>query len=202
MNLNHRASQTNSLICRQKRRQPPTPINMKKVTSRTIGLSSEAECMAMIDHIAELTVKRDRLQAKLDRDLLEVREKHGSQIEEQSNMIASYMAQVETFVAKNRSLFFTGDKKSAESTKALFGFRLGNPTLALLSRKFTWKMVVIKLQELGFGMYLKLAEPKPDKDKIKTIMTDEQLASVGLRLEQSESFWVEPKTDSAERLTI
>ncbi len=58
-----------------------------------------------------------------------------------------------------------------------------------------------RLIETGRQAFLKAAEPKPDKDRLKAELTDEQLAEVGLRIEQVESFWVEPKTDSQQRET-
>ena len=174
---------------------------MAKTTTKSVGLICESEFYNTLDDIAVLTVKRDKAQAKLNKALLDARESYSPDVEEMDNQIKAKMAMAESFALRNRGTLLPKDAKSADSPKAKFGFRLGNPTLVLLSRKFTWGGVCDKLKALGKTMYLKLSDPKPDKDKIKADMTDEELASLGLRIEQTESFWVEPKTDDAERLT-
>lgn len=40
---------------------------------------------------------------------------------------------------------------------------------------------------------------EPDKDKLRAELTDEQLAKVGLRIEQEDRFFVEPRVESGER---
>ena len=40
-----------------------------------------------------------------------------------------------------------------------------------------------------------------DKDKLKAELDDERLAALGLRIEQTEAYWVEPKTDTAGRIS-
>ena len=71
----------------------------------------------------------------------------------------------------------------------------------LLSRKFTWGAVCNKIKEMGLTAYLKVSDPKPDKDKLKAELDDERLAALGLRIEQTEAYWVEPKTDTAGRIS-
>ena len=100
-----------------------------------------------------------------------------------------------------RGALLQGDAKSGETGKARWGWRLGNPTLVLLSRKFTWGAVCNKIKEMGLTAYLKVSDPKPDKDKLKAELDDERLAALGLRIEQTEAYWVEPKTDTAGRIS-
>lgn len=172
----------------------------KKITTRSTGLATLAEFEQCINSIADLTTQRDKAQAKLDKAILSAREQYGQPVETLNNLIAAKLAQAEQFATRNRESLITDGTKSAETGKARWGWRLGNPTLVLLSRKFTWRAVVDKLRDLGMTTYLKLSDPKPDKDKLKAELDDEQLATLGLRIEQTEAFWVEPKTDTAERI--
>ncbi len=172
----------------------------KKITTRNTGLATLADYEECLDAIADLTVKRDKAQAKLDKAILAARDEHGAAVEELNNQIAAKLAQAEQFATRNRETLLSGDTKSGETGKARWGWRLGNPTLVLLSRKITWAKVCEKIKELGKTAYLKIADPKPDKDKLKAELSDEELATLGLRIEQTEAFWVEPKTDTAERI--
>lgn len=173
---------------------------MTKLTTKQIGIGSDTEYDTTLDQIAELTVKRDKLQAKLDKAILDARSEFGDEISNITDRIAAKMAQAETYAVRNRSLLLTGDCKSSETGKAKWGFRMGLPTLVPLSKKFTWKVIVSKITKAGKTHLLKTADPKPDKDRIKADLSDEELAVLGMRVEQTESYWVEPKTDSAEKL--
>lgn len=173
---------------------------MAKISTKQIGITTVSEYTATIDQIADLTVQRDKIQTKLDKAILAARDQHGPELETLNNQIAAKVAMAETFALRNRATLLANDAKSADTPKAKWGFRLGNPTLVLLSRKFTWAIVATKLAELGLGKYLKNSDPKPDKDRIKAELDTTKLAELGLRIEQTESFWVEPKTDSSERI--
>lgn len=173
---------------------------MARTTTKSVGLTTDTEYTATLDAIADLTVKRDKAQARLDKAILTAREEHGSDIEDYNDQIASRLAMAESYALRNRSLLLSGDSKSAETGKARWGFRLGNPTLVLLSKRWTWRSVADKLRETGRDIYLKITDPKPDKDRLKADLSDEDLASLGMRIEQTESYWVEPKTDTAERI--
>ena len=174
---------------------------MAKITTRNTGLSTLAEYEQCLDKIADLTVKRDKAQAQLDKAILAAREEYGGVIKGLNNQIAVKLAQAEQYATRNRENLLQGDAKSGETGKARWGWRLGNPTLVLLSRKFTWGAACARIREMGLTSYLKVSDPKPDKDKLKAELDDERLASLGLRIEQTEAYWVEPKTDTGERIS-
>lgn len=174
---------------------------MTKLTTRNTGLATLAEYEQCLDQIAELTVKRDKAQARLDKAILAAREEHGGVVDGLNNLITAKLAQAEQYATRNRDALLQGDAKSGETGKARWGWRLGNPTLVLLSRKFTWGAVCARIKEMGLTAYLKVSNPKPDKDKLKAELDDERLAALGLRIEQTEAYWVEPKTDTAGRIS-
>lgn len=171
-----------------------------KVNTRNTGIITRDEYTATLDDIAEMTVRRDKIQAKIDKAILDAREEYAGEMERLNNLIAAKLAQAEAYASRNRDTLLPSGAKTGETAKARWGFRLGNPTLVLLSRKFTWASVVAKLSDLGMTTYLKVTAPKPDKDRLKADLDDAKLAELGLRIDQSESFWIEPKTDSAERI--
>lgn len=171
-----------------------------KINTRNSGITTQADYNATLDDIAEMTVRRDKIQAKIDKAILDAREEYAGEMERLNNLIAAKLAQAEAYASRNRDLLLPNGTKSGETAKTRWGFRLGNPTLVLLSRKVTWSAVVAKLSDLGMTAYLKIVPPKPDKDKLKADLDDAKLAELGLRIDQSEAYWVEPKTDSAERI--
>ncbi len=174
---------------------------MTKTTTKQTGLQTQAEYEATLSSIADLIILRDLAQNCLDEAILKAREQHGESVTSYNDMIASKMALAEAYAMRHRDALLPDGTKSAETTKARWGWRLGNPTLKLLSSRHKWATVCKRLIETGRQAFLKAAEPKPDKDRLKAELTDEQLAEVGLRIEQVESFWVEPKTDSQQRET-
>jgi len=171
-----------------------------KHNTRTTGIQSKDAFFQTLDDIADLTSQLAKHQAKLDKAILAAREEYGPKVEEINNIISAKMSLCEAFAIRNRESLMPGNLKSADSIKAVFGFRLGNPTLVLLNKKHSWKTVCTKLMEEGLDAYLKQADPKPDKDRIKADFDDSRLATLGLRIQQDEAFWVEPKNDTCERL--
>lgn len=145
--------------------QPQT--TMTKLTTRNTGLATLAEYEQCLDKIAELTVKRDKAQARLDKAILAAREEHGGVVDGLNNLITAKLAQAEQYA----------------------------------TRKFTWGAVCARIKEMGLTAYLKVSDPKPDKDKLKAELDDDRLAALGLRIEQTEAYWVEPKTDTAGRIS-
>ena len=174
---------------------------MAKITTRNTGLSTLAEYEQCLDKIADLTGKRDKAQAQLDKAILAAREEYGGVIKGLNNQIAVKLAQAEQYATRNRENLLQGDAKSGETGGAGGCGRGGGPALGRRARGVTWGAVCARIREMGLTSYLKVSDPKPDKDKLKAELDDERLASLGLRIEQTEAYWVEPKTDTAERIS-
>ncbi len=155
----------------------------------------------MLDQIAELTVKRDKAQARLDKAILAAREEHGGVVDGLNNLITAKLAQAEQYATRNRGALLQGDAKSERPARPDGVGDWAIPHWSLLSRKFTWGAVCARIKEMGLTAYLKVSDPKPDKDKLKAELDDERLAALGLRIEQTEAYWVEPKTDTAGRIS-
>ena len=54
---------------------------MTKLTTRNTGLATLAEYEQCLDQIADLTVKRDKAQARLDKAFLAALEEHGGVVD-------------------------------------------------------------------------------------------------------------------------
>lgn len=174
---------------------------MKKTTSKKTQLATPAAFESCVNSIADMITVRDKQQAKLDAAILAARDKFGPGIVDLQKQIEGKMAMAELYARDHRDTLMPRKGKTSDTTKARFGFRLGNAVLSLASRKINLKAVISTIIEKGLNHLLVFSEPKLNKEQIKKEMTEAELADLGLTLKQKESFWVEPKTDSAERLT-
>lgn len=103
------------------------------------------------------------------------------------------------------------DRKSADVGPALIGYRTGNPTTKTLGKAWTWEKVLaaLKLHKLGAYVATKeevakakiLADRKADeKLRVEVLINADgdpvALSTVGVRVDQDEVFYIEPKTDT------
>lgn len=172
---------------------------MAKVTTRSSGLKCRAEFTAAVNECAELEVELRSLTAAQDKELQMIREKYGPAIKSVENRRDALLNAAALYASMHQEEVLERGQRSGHSEKARFGFRLGQPTLVLLSKKFTWKAVVGAIKERGqefIDRYLTTPDPKPNKDALKAQLTDAELAEIGCRIEQTDAFFVEAKDDT------
>lgn len=163
------------------------------------SLKSRAEFDAAVDQLARTTVELRSLEAKRDAALQTVRDLHDGPLAERASLIDGLALSVEKFAEEHRDELFTGKVKSAETALAHFGFRLGQPTLKTLGKAWSWERVLETLDELKLSRFIR-TKRECDKEAMKAHLDTAQLATVGCRIDQAETFFVEPKEQpSAER---
>lgn len=170
---------------------------MKRLKA-TASIESRSEFDSTVDEICKLQLDLEVLVADRDRLLNDVREEHDPQIETLRESIGAKLVLCEKYATVHRESLFS-KAKSAASSLAVFGFRIGNPKLTLLSRKWKWDDVVSAIKSKGL-LHLIRTKVEPDKEALKKL-EDEQLAGLGLRIDQDETFFIEPKRDEPERIT-
>lgn len=151
-----------------------------------------------VDEICRLQLDREEKVTARDRRLAEIMETSNPSIERIGEEIAAKLLLCEKYATTHRDSLF-GKLKSACSSLATFGFRTGNPTLKLLNRKWKWNDVVAALKSSGRFDFVRTKE-EPDKDGLKKL-PDDELASIGLRIDQDEAFFIEPKRETPDRIT-
>ncbi len=150
-----------------------------------------------VDNICRLQLDREQLVILRDRLLMEILEAHNPEIERISQDIAENLCLCEKFAITHRESLF-GKLKSAAASLGIFGFRTGNPKLALLSRKWKWADVLAALQSSGLSHLIR-TKIEPDKEALKKL--DEiDLFRIGLRIDQDETFFIEPIRQNPERI--
>jgi phage host-nuclease inhibitor protein Gam len=165
------------------------------------AIADTATLHSTVDEIARLEVALRAKVAQRDKAIQVIRDEHDGPIEDLKKRIKTLVTLSETYCLARRGEVFPGKDKSTCSALARFGFKLGNPTLCLLNRKWTWDMVLNTLRSLSFKHFIRTVE-EVDKDAIKASnLTETELATCGLRLDATERFFVEPKGDDADRIT-
>lgn len=164
----------------------------------TTVIETRAQFDATVDAICKLQLDRESRVTERDRLLAAIREEHDPEIERIGEEISAKLVLCEKYATTHRDTLF-GKIKSAASSLGIFGFRIGNPTLKLLNRKWKWNDVVATLKATG-RLDLILTKEDPDKNGLKKL-APEELATIGLRIDQDETFFIEPKRDEPERMT-
>jgi phage host-nuclease inhibitor protein Gam len=163
----------------------------------TATIDTRIQFEATVDDICKLQLDREQIVTLRDRFLAEVMEEHNPTIERISQDISAKLVLCEKFATTHRETLF-GKLKSAASSLGLFGFRTGNPKLVLLNRKWKWDDVLQALRTTERTELIR-TKSEPDKDALKKL-DDADLASLGLRIDQDETFFIEPKREDPERL--
>ncbi len=163
-----------------------------KATTYTTRAQFDAAC----NEIAVLEVQLRQQTALRDQHLQQIRDQFGPMIDDLTEERDAKVALAEKYAETHRAELFPAARKSGETPLSNYGFRTGNPTLALLNRKWSWASVLEAVKAAFPKRYVRQTEAV-DKDAIKAQLTAEQLATVGLRVTQSEAFYIEAKDQPA-----
>lgn len=161
-----------------------------RIKAKTIATRSEFE--RVVDDISRSSVQLRKLEAARDRKLQEVRSEWDGAIAREQERIESLTLMAENFAETNRGELLPSKAKSGETPLAYYGFRLGNTTLKLLSRAWSWEKVLEELGAKNLTQFIRVKR-EPDKEGLKQHLDAEQLAAVGCRVDQAETFFIEPK---------
>lgn len=164
--------------------------------------STVAEVDAAMAEMVETEAAVRTNEAAMNEALTAVREEYEEEIEEGRAKLANVEAQVALFCDDHRELF--GAKKTLSLTHGEVNYRLSPPKTKTL-RKWTWKLVIETLQELGkrFARFLSVKVTVDKNALLKAHaagdMTDEQLAKFGVEVVQEETFAVAPRYEQSEQ---
>lgn len=170
---------------------------MTKKRVKAPTLRTRIEFDATVDELARATVSLRDAEARRDEQIQRVRDEFEPACTAFTEQVQSLALAAEKYAEGHRDELFVGKVKSAETSLAVFGFRLGQPTLKTLSRAWTWERVLEALVERGLTRFIRTKQ-EPDKEALKQHMAAEELAGVGCRIDQAETFFIEPKDRAKE----
>lgn len=165
----------------------------RKVITDEITMAKAEEYFA---EYAEADAKQQQLTSKMDVEITAIREKYADKLTKLSEAKEKAMDMLQHFAQSKPELF--SKKKSLDMTHGVIGFRTGTPSLKTL-KGFTWPSVTNLLEQF-LPDYVR-TKSEPDKERlladreIPEIAT--QFTKCGIKVEQTETFFVEPKKEDA-----
>ncbi len=190
----------------------PAPKKKKRITTTKRKPPGDAiQFLAEINETATLQLQLEHVQAELNELVsatgLDLRER----IETLTADIEGRLEALHGYAHPHRAELFEKGKKTADTTLATFGFA-DNPAKFTRSQEFTDEDVIAALRKLGKEQFIRVAaevnkdaikeslresaamEESPDKPADwKPAITVVELRMCGLKLSQTERFWLEPR---------
>ncbi len=166
---------------------------------KSTGFETRGEFDAAMDDVAAMSVELRHMEADRDEEIQATQEAYNGDVMDIKQKIKGLVAQAEKYALSHRGELFMAGLKRGQTSLAFYGFRTGLPTLVALNRKWTWGTIVEALKAQGLERFVATKEA-PDKDGLKAHLNDADLAAVGCRVRQVESFWVEPKLEEGKKL--
>lgn len=155
-------------------------------------------------HVAEcvrLKIKLTATMAGKDAEVASIEKQFTPRLTSLQADITNLEGHIRDYAVANRAALFA-DKKSRETSLAVFGFELTPPRVEPASRKIKWADVVERLLRLSWGKaYLNTPAPKPDKNALladREKLTPEQQTAAGIQFCQDEQFFLRPKPETAD----
>ncbi|HEV2329214.1 MAG TPA: host-nuclease inhibitor Gam family protein [Verrucomicrobiae bacterium] len=157
--------------------------------------TTRAEVEALVGDIRLLQIQRMSIQADREARVQALDDKFSRVLVPLDDQLEVKIAQVQAWAEANPVEF--EKKKSIEFTHGTIGFRTGTPKLVLLSRAWNWKKALAAVQQF-LPAFLR-SVPEIDKESIIAQRDDETLKwalpRCGLKVDQGESFFVDPKIE-------
>jgi len=144
--------------------------------------------------IAKQTAFIKKKEAVLNQKMAELKQKFDIETAEAKTEIDLLNTDIEKYCMQNKSQF--DNQRTMELTNGKIGFRINPPKVAQLNRKYTIAASIELIKTVFKGLYLRVKEDI-DKDKVladysNKTLTDQQLAGVGLKVDQGETFFIVP----------
>lgn len=174
---------------------------MAKRTKKEVvtGVTSAQSEQAFTD-FATADARIAKINADMDVQITKIRDKYAEELEKLKVDRDAAFDVMQIYATENRDILFA-KKKSVETVHGTYGFRLGTPKVEKL-KGFTWDACA-KLAKAFLPDYVRTTEELA-KDKLladykdMAAETTNKLPDIGIKITQSETFYVERKTEETE----
>jgi phage host-nuclease inhibitor protein Gam len=171
----------------------------KKKKAALPAIETLEQFHATVDQIARLEVSLRGACAVRDAAIQQVQAQYDGPIEEKTARMKSLVALAGTYAKAHRDAVFGAKLRSAATALANFGLRTGNDSLKPLKSKTTWEAILQGLKALG--KYVRTVEEIDKQALLDAKLTDAEYATLGLRVDKAERFYVEAKSADANRIS-
>lgn len=174
--------------------------NMKSRIKKTAAVvptpRTRAEMEALVGQIARLKIQEAAETVAMDKEIAAIKQQHEDALCAIDDELKPLLAAAETWATSNPDQF--GKNKSVSMLHGTIGFRTTTPKLEPLNKKWNWKTIT----EAVCRYLPAFVRTKPEVDKEAILGQRDELAyilpTVGLRVTQTESFFVEPEMTQVE----
>jgi phage host-nuclease inhibitor protein Gam len=162
----------------------------------------DIECL--VGDIATLKNNERRITAQMDAEIQAARDRYEASLSKVADDLQAKTDIVQMWAEAHPEEF--GKRKSIEFGSGTIGFRTGTPKLALLNRKWNWKAVTAAIGIVWKLKYLRVIR-ELDREKViadarAEVLKPSDLETVGVKVIQEESFFVDPKLTDIETRQI
>jgi len=169
-------------------------------TETMLAITSIEALDARVADVVRFKINHTQAVAAKEAETAAVEKRHQARIAKLLEEIAAGEDEIARYCLAHRAELFD-EKKSRETTLAVFGFEFTPPRVEPASRRLKWADVVTRLLRLPWGKaYLNRPEPKPDKNALladREKLTMEQQTAAGIQFCQDEQFFLRPKPETA-----
>jgi phage host-nuclease inhibitor protein Gam len=173
--------------------------SMSKTREKKVLITKPISDEDAENYFAEYAAADARVQqitAKMDVEITRIREKYADDLTRLNEQKQSAFEKLQHYALNAPEKFVK--RKSLEMTHGIIGFRTGTPSLKALKGQ-TWASV-LQLVKSFLPEYVRVKE-EVDKEALLNERDNPEVANkftqIGVRVEQSETFYVEPKKELA-----
>jgi phage host-nuclease inhibitor protein Gam len=165
---------------------------MKKINKPKITIRSRNDAEDILAAVASSVATLNALKATLDDSIANLRAKAAVDMEYYESRIESGTCALSDWAEANPNEF-PKDRRSIDFISGVIGFRTSPPKLSLLNRKWNWEKCLMAV----CAHLPNFVRSQPEIDKQALIGQADELAPAlvkcGLKVEQGERFFIEPK---------
>ena len=159
------------------------------------------ECEGLVGDICQLKAQECAIKAEMDARLADVRGPYEIQLSAIQEKVAALLPVVRAWADANPEAF--GKRKSLDLLQGTIGWRTGNPCLKTL-RGWTWDRVLEHLRSIAALQFVR-TKAEVNKERILADVSVGslqvgELTQMGVRVEQAETFYVEPLLTATEHV--
>lgn len=155
---------------------------------------------ALILEFGQIEARLAKAEASMNERIQKIREAFKTSNESDMNKRADLQKVIETFCISNKNEF--QKIRSRDFTHGSVGFKFNPPKIAQLNRKYSVATSIELLKRVFQMLYIRTKEEINKEallaDYAAKAINDEKLASVGLKVDQDETFYIEPKWELIE----
>ena len=170
--------------------------NTMKTKFKPCVIHTKNEMETVVADVVRLKLELAEQTAIMEQEIAEIQKAHQAELLELNRQIETKEAGAQIWCEQNRDLF--GEKKSMDLLLAVVGFRTTPFRVEKVNSKDTFGKIAKRVAVLDWGdIYIREPDPELSKDQLladRTKLTAEQLKQIGIRFEQDEHFYIEPKS--------